>query len=129
IAVTMVPSVTQLNSGKPLAYIATVTNLGPAAYSPTLKDTLPGAMTFVSATASQGSCSGTAVISCALGNVAAGSSATVTLNVTPSAAGTFSNTSSIDAGTIDPDPGNNSSTVAVTVLPAGQPPIEWMGGT
>ena len=129
IAVTMTSSLTQVNVGKPLAYTVTVANLGPASFAPTLTDALPGAMTFVSATASQGSCSGTVLISCALGSITAGASATVTINVTPNATDSIANTASVNGGSTDPNPANNSAAAAVTVLPAGLPPILWMGGS
>ena len=129
IAVTMTSSATQVNNGKPLSYTVTVANLGPAAFAPTLKDSLPGALSFVSALPSQGSCSGTVLISCSLGTIAAGVKATVTINVMPNAVGTISNTASVDGGTTDPNQANNSATVSVTVLPTGLPPILWMGGS
>lgn len=128
IVVTMTSSASQVNAGNPLSYTVTVGNLGPAPSNPALIDDLPSAFTFVSATSSQGSCSGTVQISCSLGALAPGASATVTIKVTPFATGQIANTASVNCGTSDPNCGNNSATVTVTVLPAGTPPILWLGG-
>jgi len=129
IAVAMSSSVSQINSGKPLAFTVTVTNLGPAASgSMTLIANLPSAFSFVSASSSQGTCTGTVQVSCSLGTIQAAGVVTATINVTPIATGSISMTASVNGGTADPNPNNNSATVTVTVLPPGLPPILWMGG-
>ena len=80
-------------AGQTLTYNITVTNAGPTdAASVVVTDVLPAGASFVWATASQGSCSGTTTVSCTLGTIANGGNATITLQVTPSAAGTLSNT-------------------------------------
>lgn len=95
--------------GSPLTYTLTVTNNGPdAALSVTVTDPLPGTVTFVSATPSQGNCSGTTTVTCSLGTIAASGSATITIVVTPTAEGTLSNTATVGSPTSDPVPGNNS---------------------
>ncbi len=86
-----------------------------------MSDTLPAGVNFVSVTASQGSCSGTSDVTCSLGSLVAFSSATVTLVVTPTVAGTLSNLASAWAAGADSNLGNNSSTAATTVVPAGMP--------
>ena len=56
--------------GSPLTYTIGVANLGPdAGTNVTVTDTLPASVTLVSATASQGSCSGTTTVTCTLGSV------------------------------------------------------------
>jgi uncharacterized repeat protein (TIGR01451 family) len=98
--------------GGNLTYTVTATNNGPAGASGvTISDPLPGGVTFISASPSQGSCSGTATVSCALGALANGASATVIIVVTPVSAGSLSNTVSVAAIEIDPAPANNSATV------------------
>jgi uncharacterized repeat protein (TIGR01451 family) len=69
--------------GEELTYTITVSNAGPdAAQDTTLTDVLPESVTFVSATASQGECSGTTTVTCDLGTIANGEPATVTIKVT-----------------------------------------------
>lgn len=102
--------------GDTFGYTLTVSNAGPsAATAVTVTDTLPAETIWQSATPSQGSCSGTTTVTCNLGSVANGGSATVTISVKANALGTPSNTASVAAAESDPVPGNNSSTVAVTV--------------
>src|SRR5207249_1720154 len=105
-------------AGTNLTYTITVTNNGPgAATSVTMTDPLPGTVTFVSATPSQGTCSGTSTVSCNLGTLVNGGSATVTIVVTPTQAGGISNTASVAANEFDPNPDNNSATQGTTVNP------------
>lgn len=105
-----------------LTYTLAVNNAGSgAADGVTLTDQLPD-VTFVSATASQGSCtrSGSGksggVVTCALGAIAPSLSATVTIVVSPSKAATLTNTAVVTASTPDPDQANNTSTATTTVV-------------
>jgi len=99
-----------------LTYTITVSNAGPdAATQVTVTDILPGSVTFVSATPSQGSCSGTGTVTCNLGTINNAASATVSLVVRPTAAGAVSNTATVTATSTDPVPGNNSATAGTTV--------------
>jgi uncharacterized repeat protein (TIGR01451 family)/CSLREA domain-containing protein len=78
---------TPAQTGQPLTYTLTATNtssLSPAT-GVTVTDTLPANVTFVSATPSQGSCSGTATVTCNLGNLPALGTATITIVVIPQA--------------------------------------------
>ncbi|MCA1594501.1 MAG: PQQ-dependent sugar dehydrogenase, partial [Acidobacteria bacterium] len=68
---------------------------------------------------SQGTCNGTSSINCALGNIAVGASATVTLVIQPQAAGPLSNTVSVSASESDPIPADNSATATTVVEQAG----------
>ncbi len=101
--------------GTPLTYTITVSNSGPlAATGVTATDTLPPAVTFASSSASQGTCSGTGTVTCNLGTINNGGSATVTIVVTPTASGTFANTASVTSGVTDPNTANNSATASTT---------------
>jgi len=103
-----------------VAYTITVTNNGPTgATNVVMTDVLPAGTTFVSATTTQGSCSGTTTVSCALGAMTNGSTANITLTIKmPSTATTVSNTASVTASENDPTPGNNAGTAATVVSAA-----------
>jgi uncharacterized repeat protein (TIGR01451 family) len=120
--------------GGSLTYTITVKNNGPSgATGVTMTDSLPGSVTFVSATPSQGNCTGTATVTCSLGSLSNGGSATVTIVVTPTQAGGISNTATVGANEADPDTSNNSATQPTTVnatirqLTALSPARLWVG--
>lgn len=70
--------------GNPVTYEIEVVNLSQqAATNVILTDVLPVELTFESATTSQGSCDGGQTVSCFLGDIAAGSSASVSLVAVP----------------------------------------------
>jgi len=109
--------------GGNLTYTLHVQNSGPdAAAAVTVTDPLPGGVTFVSSASTAGSCSGTTTVTCALGSLASGAGATVTIVVSPTAGGTLSNTAGVAATSADPNTANNSATATTTVAVAGQPP-------
>ncbi|MBI1740442.1 MAG: SBBP repeat-containing protein [Candidatus Koribacter versatilis] len=113
--------------GGSLTYTLTVTNSGPdTASSVSLTDTLPGSVVFGSATASQGSCSHSAgIVTCDLGTLANGASATVTIVVATTAAsfGTITNTASVSSAENDPNPANNTATEPTTVIDTIPPAV------
>jgi uncharacterized repeat protein (TIGR01451 family) len=92
-----------------LTYTLVVQNNGQIpATGVTLTDTLPAGVTFVSATASQGTpCTGTATITCVLGGLASNATATITIVVTPAAVGTTTNNLIVTANEPSPIPANN----------------------
>jgi len=78
--------------GDNVTYTVTVTNQGPdGATNVVLTDQLPATATLVSATPSSGSCSGTATITCALGDLANGAGVTVVIVAATTAKGTLNN--------------------------------------
>jgi uncharacterized repeat protein (TIGR01451 family) len=107
--------------GQDLTYLLTVTNGGPRpSKAVTVTDTLPSGVTLKSITPSRGDCSVGANISCALGTLASGASETVAILVTPTAAGTLTNTATVGSGTTDPSAANNTSTSETTVTEQAQ---------
>jgi uncharacterized repeat protein (TIGR01451 family) len=124
LSVTKADSPDPVAGGANLTYTITVRNNGP---SPTtgviLTDTLPSGLTYVSATASQGSCSqASGTVTCNLGSMSNGATATVTIVVTPAAAGIITNTVSVSSSVPDPNTANNSATATTTInTPADLP--------
>lgn len=106
-------------AGQPLNYTVSVNNTGPLDTTGVMMtDTLPSGVTFGSATPSQGSCSGdNTSVSCGLGNLASGGSASIAIRVTPLVAGVITNGAQVVANETDPDTSNNSASVTTTVDP------------
>jgi uncharacterized repeat protein (TIGR01451 family) len=95
-----------------MSFTVHVTNPGTAGQTGvTLTDTPPANTIFQSAQPSQGSCSGTTTVSCGLGSLAGGASATVTLVVTPIQPGTISNAASAVSNEASQVSSNQSGTV------------------
>ena len=116
ISMTGAPSPVTLSSN--ITYTITVTNLGPSTASGVVvTNPLPGAVTLVSYTNTQGTASvtGGAVVF-SLGAVPVGTTATMSIVVTANAVGAVNNTAIVAAtGTFDPVSANNSATVAIAV--------------
>ena len=106
-------------SGQQLTYTLTVSNAGPAAApSVSLSDSLPAGPTFVSATATQGSCVRIGnTVTCALGTIASGSNVTVEIKVDTGAPGTLTNEAAVLSTATDPNTANNSASAVTTVKP------------
>lgn len=104
-----------------LSWTIAVTNNGTAdATGVKVLDTLPtSGFSSISASASQGSCGAPAsgVITCNLGSLANGASASVTVNGIPTVAGTLSNQVSVVGDQTDGQQANNTATQTVTVQP------------
>lgn len=110
-------------AGLSLSYRITAVNNGPAvATNVSVTDTLPAGVTFVSATTTQGSCTGTATVNCSLGTMAVGGSAIVTIVVTPSSAGQVVNSATVTASQSDFDSSNNSATITTLIQSAAASP-------
>ena len=115
-------SVSSTTVGDQFSYTLTVHNGGPQDSTGTaVSDPLPSQVTLVSASASQGSCSGTTTVACSLGTVANGASATVTVTVKAATAGTATNKASVSSGVTDPNTANNSASVSVTIKAKPKP--------
>jgi len=125
LSVTNSDAVTTVTAGDGVSrtYTITVHNAGPSqAIGASLTDSWPGGFTRGATTTSQGSCtSGGGSFTCSLGDLAAGASATVSVNYTvPSTApaGTQTNTASVSSTTPDSDTSNNSAGDTTTVVTA-----------
>ena len=102
--------------GDVLTYTIMITNQGSdEAGAVTLIDALPANLTLISTIPSQGSCNTTSPVTCTLGNLANGSSATVTIAARATSVGLMSNTASVTGAGLDSVPVNNSATQTTTV--------------
>ncbi|MDB6018342.1 MAG: hypothetical protein JWR19_2831 [Pedosphaera sp.] len=118
IAIGMVAAPAPVPVGATLTYALTVTNIGPAtATGVMVTNQLPAGVTFLSATASQGSCTQFAgVVTCSLGSIADGTNATVSILVSPTIPSvSLTNTAVVTRAEADTYLGNNTATVSTTV--------------
>ncbi|MFN8525950.1 MAG: hypothetical protein U0821_22850 [Chloroflexota bacterium] len=117
VSLTKTASAATVTVGQNVTFTLTAQNAGPApATNVTVTDALPPGATLVSATPSAGgTCSGSSTVSCVFPTIASGGSATVTLVVTATTAGTLANAAGVSAAETDPNPNNNGATAGVTV--------------
>jgi uncharacterized repeat protein (TIGR01451 family) len=104
-------------TGRNMTYTLVVTNGGPdAALGVTVVDQLPASMSFVSATPTQGSCAESGgTVTCNLGSIANGGSASVDIVVNPTTAGTVTNSASVASSSADPNGQNNSDSESTAI--------------
>jgi len=119
-----------------LTYTFRVLNNGPStATGVTLTDPIPGATTFISSNTTLGSCSGTSTVTCTLGTMTAGQTATITIQVqAPPANGPIAaNTGTVTTTTFDPVAPNTASATSQVLVQAivcgTQPGKDGAGGT
>ena len=99
-----------------IVYTLTVTNDGPAdAVAVSLKDALSRYVSFVSATSAVGACSNkSSTVTCPLGDLASGSSLTITLTVNrTSLKYAIANTATVTSSVFDIDKADNSVKVTI----------------
>ena len=100
------PSGNAVNAGNQISFSYTIKNNGDTASNVLFTDNLSGGsgsapVTFGSASAAGGSCSSTPTdneILCNLGTINGGQSSTVTINLTPTGAGTIANSGTVSVG-------------------------------
>jgi hypothetical protein len=98
------------------SYTVQVANLGQnSASGVTLTTVLPASAIAGTYTSSQGTCTGGSVLYCDLGTIANGSAATVTIAITPTAAGSLTMTGSASSVSFDPASSNNQANASTTV--------------
>jgi uncharacterized repeat protein (TIGR01451 family) len=107
--------------GDTLVYTISVANLGKrTATGVVVRDELPENVDFVTASSSQGSCSYfEGEVTCLIGELESGATASVTITVEVMVAGTFANTASATAAETDADPSNNETICFVTATSSG----------
>jgi uncharacterized repeat protein (TIGR01451 family) len=116
LSLTKTDSADPVTVGDTFSYVLTVRNLGAMdAASVTVTDNLPGKISYVSATPSSGSCQKSGrKVTCDLGQVNAGGSATVTITVKATKSGTVSNTASLTSAD-DTNAANNVATQSTVI--------------
>lgn len=104
-----------------IVFTITVTNNGPTgADLVTLEDTLPAEVNFISATPDQGTCLLTGqTLACDLGTVASGDAVAILLEASSATPGDYVNTATVASTALDPDPSNNTSSIAFAVVASG----------
>jgi M6 family metalloprotease-like protein/uncharacterized repeat protein (TIGR01451 family) len=105
-----------VSTGGNLTYTLTVKNWGPtSAAGVSLSDSPPWQVQLQSATSTHGSCAVNGSVVCSLGTLAAGATATVTIDAIATAAGTAAHTLWVSSATSDPNLGNETTTIPTTI--------------
>ncbi len=105
-----------------ITWTMVVTNHGPdTATGVKIADPMPAGNTYVSSTTSKGTCTGGALLQCSLGTMATGTSVTITLITTPSAAGTVTNTVTVVGNETETNYANNTASASVLVVGPHKP--------
>jgi uncharacterized repeat protein (TIGR01451 family) len=122
VALTMTDLPDPVPTGGTLTYTLTVSNLGPLqATGLTLVDSLPAAVSFVSASPGPPVCNlSGATVTCALPDLGVGASQVVTIQVTANHYTMAINTASVSANEVDPATGNNAATEHTFILFGGE---------
>ncbi|HEX2834088.1 MAG TPA: C25 family cysteine peptidase [Thermoanaerobaculia bacterium] len=125
-----------VDPGGVLTYTFQIQNNGPStAQGVTLTDTIPGTTTFVSSNTTLGSCSGSSTVTCNLGTMTVGQTATVSIQVLAPLTGGLiaTNTGTVTTTTIDPVTPNTASATAYSLVQSTvcgtQPGKDGAGGT
>ena len=103
-------------TGTAFSYTVQVANQGQdSAAGVTLTIVIPASAIGGTYTSSQGTCSGGGVLYCSFGAIANGGSASVTISVTPTVAGSLTMTGSSSSISFDPVSSNNQANASTTV--------------
>lgn len=119
LSISMADSVDPVRAGAEFTYTINVSNAGPEAASGVrVSDTLPAALTFVSASGAGYTCTRTAqTVTCTLANaLASGASASFVITVrAPTTGQTLTNSASVGANGTDPNPANNTASQSTRI--------------
>jgi choice-of-anchor B domain-containing protein len=121
LAVTVTDAPDPVVVGQNVTYTFTVRNQGNTwSSNTTLTNALPASMSYVSATPSQGACTGTTTVVCNLGTLDNGDLATVVIVARADAPGTVTNTGVGSADETDTRLADNTATAQTTVTQSAQ---------
>jgi uncharacterized repeat protein (TIGR01451 family) len=125
LSITKSASPTEITLGQGnITWTIVVKNYGPDTDTGVkVADPLPAGTTFVSVSTTQGTCTGGAIINCALGTMAAGATVTITLVTTPTQAGTLVNNVTVVGDVPEVTTNNNSSSASAVVKGFTPPPV------
>ena len=125
LAVALVAAPSTATIGHELTYTLTVANFGPGPASGVVLTTaLPAGATIVAASQTQGiSAIGSGFVTTALGGLAVGESATVTIVVIPTASGTLTAVASVAGNEPNPNPAVAVAMLSTPVAPAPPTPM------
>ncbi|MGE4069696.1 MAG: autotransporter domain-containing protein [Lysobacterales bacterium] len=128
LAIDKTDSADPVRTGSNFSYLLTVSNLGAgAATGVRVEDVLPAGLTLVAATGPGWTCNGSSTVSCTLaGSLAAGASASVSIEVTaPAQATNLSNRATVSSNEPDSNSANNADTesTSITAEPPPPPPL------
>jgi uncharacterized repeat protein (TIGR01451 family) len=117
------PATQELNPDTQITWTIVVTNHGPNADTGVqITDPMPGGNTFVSATSTQGTCTGGAILTCNIGDMPANSTVTITLITKPSAVGGQTNTVTVSGNRPETNTTNNTASATVQIVGTPTPP-------
>jgi uncharacterized repeat protein (TIGR01451 family) len=103
-------------TGSTMTYQFKVANLGEAAaQGAVLNITLPAAVIPGAISGNQGSCSGTSILYCDLGSIAAGGSVTISVAAVPTVSGVIAATAVVSSTSYDPAAANNQATASTSI--------------
>jgi uncharacterized repeat protein (TIGR01451 family) len=115
LSASMTAAVVGSTTGGEITYSVQVKNNGPErAGGVVLSDPLPAGASLISAGASQGSCTGTSSVACAVGVLPAGGIANLTIKL-KTGFGTVTNKVTVTSLALDRNPGNDSASVVSSV--------------
>jgi uncharacterized repeat protein (TIGR01451 family) len=109
-------SVSTIAIGQNFDFLLVVDNNGPdTATGVVMTDPLPANFQLASVTTSQGTCSGTATITCTIGTMLSGATVTITIRGSATATGQMTNIAAVDANETEAVLTNNSSSAGPAV--------------